>query len=163
MRQSREEHSPQRLNEDENERVSTRMIPLLSAEERAEQLLKEYQKAPNPDLMLYMYESGPASWFCACGRENRNDEAFCGNCGVSRKWLEEHSSDTYLAKQIIAEKGEDAVRTQAFEVPVREPESEEENAQRPEEAEQAARPEARAKTRLDGYGGSGPLLSFYCE
>lgn len=85
------------------------LVPDIAREDLVEQLLLEYRDAPNPDKMQYIFESGPESWRCACGSRNADDENFCGYCGVSRIWLEEHTSANYLAAAIRARKGAAAV------------------------------------------------------
>lgn len=160
MRQSRKKILQPEQAADEKVPAKVRMEPLLTEEDRAEQLLLEYQDTPNPDLMLYFYKSGPKTWLCPCGRQNKQEEAFCGHCGVSRQWLEEHCSDRYLAEQIIARKGAAAVR---WKETLPEPSADKKiRGERPgpERPSLQIRTEALAETRLDGFFG-GKLSRFW--
>ena len=84
-------------------------IPRIGPQDRAEQLLIEYQDTPNPQMMAFAYQETWDGWFCACGTQHRCEEKFCGHCGISRDWLVDHSKDFYLAQKIIERKGEDRV------------------------------------------------------
>lgn len=128
--------------------------PIITAEDRAEQLLIEYQDTPNPELMLYFYESSPNIWLCPCGRRNRPEEAYCGHCGVSRRWLDEHTSDEYLAGKIIERKGEAAVKWQPSSSADFFGEEEGSDGVRPASADVEIRRINFAETRLEDFFGS---------
>lgn len=140
------------LNAAENQ-AKPKLLPIISPEDRAEQLLIEYQACPNPNMMLYFYEESPQAWLCPCGRRNKSDEAFCGHCGVARTWLIEHTSDTYLAERIAERKGAEAVswRPLPGAGTADEHSAENENEGRPEAGVRKA---VLADTRLAGYEGS---------
>ncbi len=86
------------------------LVPEISREDLVEQLLLEYQSAPNPGMMQYAYEVTRTDWQCPCGSRNLLARPFCGRCGVSRAWLQEHTSKTYLAERIAERKGQASVR-----------------------------------------------------
>ncbi len=87
-----------------------RWVPHIGPQDRAEQLLIEYQDTPNPQMMAFAYQETEDGWFCACGTEHSFEEKFCGHCGISRDWLIDHSNDFYLAREIMERKGEDRVK-----------------------------------------------------
>ncbi len=135
------------------------MIPELAREDIVEQLLIEYKATPHPELMLYFYEVTPTYWQCACGQQHAHEHVFCGNCGVARKWLRDHTSTSYLASKIMERKGKDSVRwlsRNTERVPVISDEFLRLHAVRVDA------PEEVALTRLAGYEGNrlGKLLQY---
>lgn len=129
-------------------------IPSVKQEDLVEQLLIEYQKTPNPQMMKYYFEEKNKSWFCPCGQENSKAVNFCGICGASRNWLREYTSESYLIDQIIARKGEENFKWQKIETRER---LHEKSRQEKSEESQEKKIQPKVKTRLADYEESGIL------
>ncbi len=130
-------------------------VPKINPEDRVEQLLIEYRDTPNPSMMMYFYEELEKTWLCPCARENSNAVNFCGNCGVSRQWLIKHTSDHYLARQIVERKGEDVLDWQKLSKQESLRENEKMHSKRNEEKNKSSKHTVRVATRLADYKSRG--------